>query len=329
MHPHSSSGGEPLTPGTFDGVQDRRSAPISEGCFRTLNFRQLWQGREKTTQVELGIIQDLLSGVDARRVLEAGTGEGRLSHGIQSLSQEYVGVDAVVGFLQRIPRLKGVLGPQRLVAANINHLPLVDGSISAVVMVRVFNFFPDPKVVLVELNRVLAPGGSAILSIQVRPSLASLADDVKSFLTNDPSPGTLTFAREEMARVRMTRIPAWQMRRGAVRALLRESGFEVTVECVSGLEDFLPFRGLPVSVFHALSWGVPWAPGFPTVTFVARKRGESPKVLPTWGETLVCPRCHVAPTSCSREGLPSPCPACGFEFTASGGILDARYEVVP
>jgi ubiquinone/menaquinone biosynthesis C-methylase UbiE len=279
--------------------------------------------------VELGIVTGLLSGVDARRVLEAGTGEGRLSPGIRSCSQEYVGVDAVVEFLQRIPRLRGTFGSQRLVAANINHLPLADQSFSAVVMVRVFNFFPDPRVALAELNRVLAPGGSAILSIQIRPSLASLTDDVKSFLSNDPSTGTLTFAREDMARVRMTRIPAWQMRRRGVRALLRKSGFAVTAECVSGLEDYLPFRGLPVAVFHALSRKVPRAPGFPTVTYLARKLGESPKFLPMWSETLVCPRCHLVPTSSSGEGVPSPCHSCGFKFTESGGILDARYEVVP
>lgn len=279
--------------------------------------------------MELGLIKGLLSGVDARRVLEAGTGEGRLSQGIRSISQEYVGVDAVVEFLQRIPRLNGALGSQRLVAANINHLPLADETFSTVIMVRVFNFFPNPRVALAELNRVLAPGGSAILSIQVRPSLASLTDDLKSFLSNDPSPGSLTLAQEEMVRVKMTRIPAWQMRRSAVRAVLRACGFEVVTERVSGLEDYLPFRGLPVAVFHALSRGVPRAPGFPTVTFLARKRGEIPKVLPSWNETLVCPKCHLAPTSSSRDGLPSPCSACGFKFAKSGEILDARYEVVP
>jgi SAM-dependent methyltransferase len=87
------------------------------------------------------------------RVLDLGCGVG---HSYQRLGRrETVGLDIDPEALR---------GQQRqTVAADMRRLPFEDGAFASVLAVQSIEHVPDPEPVLLETNRVLAPGGVAVL----------------------------------------------------------------------------------------------------------------------------------------------------------------------
>ncbi len=130
--------------------------------YRHLDFQGMWAGRERVTALERTVVSRLLGGVSRRRILELGTGFGRLTPVLAPVADEYVGVDFDPGGLARArATLSGEerAGPSaRFALANAYHLPFASASFSGVAMVRVYHHLADPAPVLAELARVLEPG---------------------------------------------------------------------------------------------------------------------------------------------------------------------------
>ena len=93
----------------------------------------------------------------ARRVLDLGTGEGQIARAaVRGGVATVVGVDPTAAQLRAASERGG--GPL-YVRGRAERLPFADGAFDAVVACLVFEHLPDHRVPLVEIARVLEPGG--------------------------------------------------------------------------------------------------------------------------------------------------------------------------
>lgn len=107
------------------------------------------------------VYRDLLPRCAARRVLEAGSGEGYGANMIADVASKVTGVDYDVSAVEhvraRYPRVEMLHG-------NLAELPLADGSVDTVVNFQVIEHLWDQAQFLRECHRVLAPGGELLVS---------------------------------------------------------------------------------------------------------------------------------------------------------------------
>jgi SAM-dependent methyltransferase len=98
-----------------------------------------------------------IAGVDRRRVLEVGCGEGMMFDGA---AIQPVQIDV------SMTRLVRALGRCRSpLCADAYHLPFANGSFDAVLLVAVLEHMREPRRALAEAARVLRPGGRAIIVV--------------------------------------------------------------------------------------------------------------------------------------------------------------------
>jgi SAM-dependent methyltransferase len=297
--------------------------------FGSLDFDRLWRGRSKTTAVEATALRAALARTDPARRLEVGPGHGRLSPVVRSGAVEYVASDVTRDFARRLDGAGPDPERNLRVAANVYRLPFVDHSFTAIVMVRVYNFLAEPRAALRELARVLRPGGHLVLSYEPRPSLGTLAGDLRVSLQPHPRPvPSQTFSRAERVPVHPSSFPAWAATRASTRRTLEAAGLGVELELGTGLEDFRPFKWLPTGVFPPLgsAFGGTVDGMFPSRFVLARAIGDRrPSLpLPPLGESLACPSC-ARPLGARdlQAAWTWTCPTCGFEVHLEGGFLDA------
>lgn len=297
--------------------------------FSTLDFERLWQGRAKTTAVESRVLASALRATNPARVLEVGCGDGRLTPTARAAASEYVALDATRSFVGRLdPRWVSPPAGLRAIA-NLYRLPFVERSFSCLVMARVYNFLADPAAALRECVRVLVPGGHLIVSYEPKPSLGTLAGDLRTALARKERPfRTQTFSDVDVVPVHPSSFPAWAPTRRRFASTLREAQLRLDREFGTGLEDYLPFRWLPAAVFPALSeaFGSSVDGLFPSRWVLASTTSSGgPEIrLPPLAEVLACPRCDTAvgPVDFGNEWV-RPCPGCGFEVRFGSGILEA------
>jgi SAM-dependent methyltransferase len=284
--------------------------------FRSIDFDRLWVGRDNTTFVERAMLARLLSEADTRRTLEIGTGAGRLTPELRRRAEEYVGLDLHPEFLSRVPTGPGPSRSMRVVG-DAHHAPFVDHAFTAIVLVRVYNFLPDPGVFLQEMKRLLVPGGHLIIGYQPRPSMATLVDDIRMFLRNDRAEGsrTLTFARAPLIRSGPGPFPSWVPTRRHLRATLESSGFAVRRTLSTGLEDYVVGRRLPPSIFVRVAESLDHAGWLPTQFVDAQSVSDlAPGPLPDWSTLLACPECGATlASSASGTRAATRCGACRHE----------------
>jgi SAM-dependent methyltransferase len=135
---------------------------------------------------------------DARRALDVGCGEGRVTRELRRRGHDAVGVD-VAPRLVELARLRDATGDYRVAAAE--RLPFEDGRFDLVVAFNVLMNVDDPGRAIDETARVLAPGGRLCVSI-VHPiaSAGSWLDDafvIRDYLVPRPHEdqvGDLVFA---------------------------------------------------------------------------------------------------------------------------------------
>ncbi len=223
------------------------------------------------TEVEKRLITQLIGRRSFVRLLELGTGEGRLTSVFRPLTNTFVGVDiepsAVVRARSRAREDDGT----SFVVADASTLPFKNGVFKAVAMIRVYHRFSDPAVPLAEAFRVLDHSGVLLLSFNPRPSLKTLYDDVWIRLSTGQGFRSVSFSK-----LVDTEVP-WGNPRGFVTSRkrteerLQEAGFEVVDRNFAGLEELPIARGLPIGFLTKIGQLRAAAPGFPTVLILARK----------------------------------------------------------
>jgi len=290
------------------------------------DFRRMWERRDKVTEVERAIVRATLADGDPRRILEVGTGFGRLLGTVTSLGREVVATDFDVGSLERVqvPAVESGVRVIR-VAANLYHLPFVDDSLTGATMVRVYHHLMAPRVALGELSRVLRPGSTLLVSYQPRPSAGTLIGDVQRALraAENGRPDSATFSRGTVI------FPAapFPIRCGNRQEFQRtelHTGFDCVREVGAGFEEYSILRRLPARLFVHGGTALGRAPAFPTRFAVLRKAGESSGPLPTLSGSLACPRCGQSQPDWldSSDVL---CRNCGFVGGRRGPVLDLRW----
>ncbi|MHB1932573.1 MAG: class I SAM-dependent methyltransferase [Thermoplasmata archaeon] len=304
---------------------------VADPDFRALDFGRLWKGRETTVAVERSLVDRWLARTDARRVLELGTGNGRLTPAVWARAVEYIGVDLHAEFLEQIP-WRDAPSHSLGIATDARAVPLADHSVTGVVAVRIYNFFEDPGPLLREVARVLIPGGHLLLGYQPRPSVASLLDDlrVRPHLPRPPRPPSWTGSRVPVLPGAPGPFPSWAPTRGAVRAALRRAGFEVRASTASGLEDYALFRRLPSRWFVRGADLLDRGPVAPTQWILAQTPAVDPRPdwVP-WASVITCPACREparAPPgsgpACDRHRLVRGGPSPGPGRSVSNSILE-------
>lgn len=288
------------------------------------DFRRLWSGREIVSEVERRIVGQALSGSDRRRILEVGTGFGRLLGTLVTLADEVVATDLDADTLERVPNEAGA-ERVRKVAANLYHLPFVDDAFSAATLVRVHHHLLDPTTALHEVGRVLRGGGRLVVSYQPRPSVGTLIGDVRRAVrpgSGDHLP-PVSFARGTVV-LASRPFPIRSTVRRQFDNDSRAAGYEVKSEFGAGFEEYAPLRRFGPDLFIRVGTALGRAPAFPTRFTTLEKLGASPESFPAGSEILACPRCRVPRPEWTRCGTPR-CNRCGYVGARRGAMLDLRY----
>ncbi len=296
------------------------TASISD--YEGFDFASLWHRRERVTEVEQRFLVAALAGADRRRVLELGAGFGRLTPTLARIGGEVVATDFDRGSLERMRTAEGSAPRFVRIAANLYHLPFVDGAFPAATMVRVYHHLDDPVAALSELRRVLAPGGQVLVSYNPKPSVGTLVNDIQRALRPTAEFRSITFSRERHLELPPDPFPVHVGPRAEFADVVRSAGFAIASERVSGLEEYYLMRFVPAEVFVRVGTALGRAPGFPMRFALLRAPGAPPGRLVPASELLACPRCR-APVAGTEAG--AACSSCGFFGEARDGVLDLRY----
>lgn len=296
--------------------------------FSAIDFPTLWRGREPMTAGEATTLVRLLGPMPLARTLEVGTGEGRLTPYLREMSREYVGTDAVPAFVRRVDLAPVPGRPARRIASNLYHLPFRDASFDSLAMVRVFNFLTEPTRALRELARVVAPGGSLVISYHPRPSLETLVDDVRRGMhgRRPGSPASVTFSRLGPPPALPSGIAAYPPSREEFAAAASAAGISLGGHWDLGLEDLRPTRWLPRRALRALSDLLTPCDILP-VRFARLSMPGPARELPPLDDILACPRCREPPRDHAwgfDQG--GRCTGCGFVLSRAESVTDARWS---
>lgn len=288
------------------------------------DFPRLWEGREIVSTVERTVVGQALSGGDRRRILEVGTGFGRLLGTLVELGQEVVATDFDAAALERVPGRAIAHGVTR-VAANLYHLPFVERAFTAATLVRVHHHLLDPTAALTEIGRVLQGSSRLVVSYQPRPSVGTLVGDVQRAL-RPPAEGRLpsvSFTRGPIV-LASRPFPIRSAGRRQFEEESRAAGFEVRSVVGTGFEEYAPLRRFGPDRFVRIGAALGRAPAFPTRFTILEKTGAPSEDLPARTEMFACPRCRDPRPDWSR-GTTLRCDRCGYEGARRGAVLDFRY----
>ena len=302
------------------------SGPEVIADYTAYDFEALWPGREKVTRIETALLRRLLGDVPQERLLEIGTGFGRLTPTLRRLSKEYVGVDLdSTGLARARATVDGVSdSSSRWVLANLHHLPFAPGTFSAVVMVRLAHHLPRWEDTTRQLAELLQPGGRCVVTVFPTPTVGTLAEDVKGTLRDGSGWRWGTFARGENVHVTDSPHPKYLGSRKGYRSALERAGLRIVASFGSGLEELVPgFSSEDWVKMAPLSESLPF---FPMKWYAALRPGPADKALPPLDEVFVCPRCRAGLRGIGgTEGGPTQCASCRFEVRSREGQIDLRY----
>ena len=305
-------GGDSLEP---DGIVDYSGFP----------FQELWSGRRRVTEVERCLVSDLLRREDTSRILELGSGFGRISQCILGTGPEVFLTD------MDLTSLGGIVVPSPpptkvfRVGVNAYHLPFRPTTFTGVVMVRLWHHFSRPSEVLRQIHRVLVPGGFAVLSVNPLPSVGTLVLGLKGRIQGDALiPWGLTGNPEDLREIASDPFPVYASAYRSIVGRIRNAGFRLERELGTGFEEFSVLRRLPRRFYTRLAGSLSRFPGFPTRFLLLRKEGNGPTSLPPLSDVFACPRCQT-PVSASPDNGRALCPGCGWASPPGEGVWDMRY----
>ena len=292
--------------------------------YRRFDFAALWKGRERVSEVERAILLMSLAPHERRRLIEIGTGFGRLVGALRSVAEEVVATDFDLGALEQLPEAT-VRRTSLRVAANLYHLPFVPGAFTLGAMVRVYHHLANPAAALTEAGRVLRGGGRLVVSYTPRPSVGTIVNDVQRAIRPSARGGfrSATLGSGVVA-LDPDPFPIYVGRRRDFARAAQVGGFEPESEVGAGFEEYSLARALRAAGLVRLGAALGRAPGFPTRFALLRRTGSSDTSLPELQDLLACPRCRTPRPDWGRGGELA-CAACGFMGRRSLGVLDLRY----
>ena len=288
------------------------------------DFEGRWKRREKVTEFERELVGRAMHGCDRRRVLEIGTGFGRLSASIAIGSGEYVALDFDPGMLEQA-RKRAASANGLYVVGNALHLPFVDGAFTTEVLFRVYHHLSDPARASAEVRRTLGPGGNFLVSYSPKPTVGTLWID----LTRRGGPSGvkrgISFDPAALSSPGGTEFPIFVQSDRSFRATWAVGGAQIATSWGMGLERIV--GRLPASL--AANWSAATPESFLWSSRLVL--GHVPPVdqaraVPKLEEILACPSCQRA---VGRVSLDAPwewrCPGCAFVMSCRDRVVDARF----
>jgi len=124
--------------------------------------------REQYTQLENGLIDDLIQPQPGMVILDVGTGTGRASIALaRNAGTQVIGLDLTMEMLQQAASKRDAAGldSPALVCGNARALPFPNDTFDVVLAIRVLHIFPHVHwgAFIDEMVRVLKPGGTLVV----------------------------------------------------------------------------------------------------------------------------------------------------------------------
>jgi ubiquinone/menaquinone biosynthesis C-methylase UbiE len=138
-----------------------RPIPTTEGYRSWAEFYD--EPGNQLIELEQPIVREILDGLRSGVALDAACGTGRHSAYLASLGHTVIGVDSSAAMLEGA---REKVPDGEFHEADLQHLPLPDDHVDLVVCALALAHVPDLEPVLIELVRVLRPGGHLVISDQ-------------------------------------------------------------------------------------------------------------------------------------------------------------------
>ena len=129
------------------------------------NYVDFWVGRDYEHESELIAINKLLKNRHYKVAMDYGGGYGRLTPTLARYADKVVLVDPSVKQLNLAKKQCQGLAVSFVIQDKKDNVPAKDASIDLLAMIRVSHHLPDPRPVINEIDRVLRPGGEALIEI--------------------------------------------------------------------------------------------------------------------------------------------------------------------
>ncbi len=316
---------EPMVTGTTGNgpVPAINSVPVIsyEGSDYRTDFWE-GQGREYEDRVERLVLERLLP-AQGRRIAEIGAGFGRLG-------EMYRGYEQVILFDYSRTLLAEAVSrwgndPRFVfVAGDIYSLPLADGVLDSLVMVRVMHHLADVPQALAQLQRVLHRDSTAVLEYASKRHVKSLLRWALGRQAWSP------WSREplEFVKLNFDFHPAWMNQRLAEAGLRRKRQLAVSHFRLPLLKRRVPPALL--ANLDGLLFGLGGRyPLSPSVFVQAQRRDGRAAELSTEPKAVVnLFRCPVCQGALVRAGAELARCACGREYARCHQIWDFKEAVV-
>jgi ubiquinone/menaquinone biosynthesis C-methylase UbiE/uncharacterized protein YbaR (Trm112 family) len=247
-------------------------------------------------------------------MLELGAGAGRNSPRYQGFDRVVL-LDYSTTQLAQAQQRLGEGGKYIYVAADIYHLPFVDGLFDAATMIRTLHHMADALSALRQVSQVLQTGATFILEFANKRNLKSVTRYLLDRQKWDPfSPEPVEFEKLN-----------FDFHPKTIRRWLKELDFEIQKRLsvshfrVSWLKRHLPLK-LLVGLDSSLQWTGSWCQYTPSVFLKNKLLTQKPNALP--GTFFKCPRCDSNRLKESQSKII--CSDCGTAYPIAHGIYDFR-----
>ena len=201
---------------------------LQDTLYASRNPTRRWLHQERKAWIETGLRRAAAGG--ARTAVEVGPGSGVYLPLLCELCDEVVAADVEEAFLARARELAAERPNLRVVRDDVTAPAL--GTFDLVLCTEVLEHVPDPPAALCGLRRLLAPGGTLVLSTPQRHSTVEVAGRVAF------RPGVLQLLRLVYREPVLPMGHVSLMTERSLRAALAEAGLTVVASAKTGL--YLP-----------------------------------------------------------------------------------------
>jgi ubiquinone/menaquinone biosynthesis C-methylase UbiE len=305
------------------GEEQYHSDAIPVCDYEGSDYRARFWGDQKRSYEDLAeriAIRRLLPRTGGR-LLEIGTGFGRLVDLYQGYEQILL-LDYSASMLREAQERLGREPRYTYVAADLYHMPFVDGLVDTACMVRVMHHVADVSGALGQIHRVIRPGGAYLLEFASKLHLKSIL----RYAVRRQSWNPFVESPVEFVELNFDFHPRW------MRDRLSRSGFAIErVRTVSRFRIPLLKRFVPAQLLAVLDGALQWVGGLwqltPSVFVLARRQGAPPgSSLPTGllpaEQLLRCPTCTAQQWAATSAALA--CESCGVRWPIEDGIYNFK-----
>jgi SAM-dependent methyltransferase len=249
------------------------------------------------------------------RMLELGAGAGRNTHRYLGYDQ-IVLVDYSTTQLQQARARLGESNHYKFVAADIYHLPFVEGLFDGATMIRTLHHMADARAALDQVRSVLQSSAIFILEYANKRNLKSiLRYTFRRQAWNPFSPEPIEFADLNFDFHPLT-VRAWLgLSKFAIQRTLTVSHFRIGF-----LKRIVPLK-LLVWMDQLLQLTGEWFQLSPSVFLRTKAIGDSPAAID--GQFFKCPSCGTPLQDTPPELI---CDHCGLHYPVNNGIYDFRLN---